>query len=777
MMNTNRYFRWDWPAALLLIAIVFTSAVRLENTNWTSDLSYVGTFGVLGSILGLALGISQFQKRTMNWLVAGYTFVIIPLHLSNIITGEKMALGKLASFVGRLAVSFAYLFGGKAIEDHLFFVTLMSILFWSIGIYTGYRLIRQPAVLPVLLPSIIPILIVQYYDGRNVGRIWGLAVYFFIALILIGRMNLLSSKERWEQRQVMAGSEPEFDLNKNIVIAAAMIIMAAWILPTPQVILPEAARAWRNITQPFENARQRINDALAALHGNSYTEPSELYGDTMGLGHSAATGKDEIFSARAPKNNLPRLYWRVRVYDTYQDGSWKTSSSQNTPFDPDQGSLMRAGIMPSPAGEFTFSWNTSKSALLVTPSIPIWTSRTGSIQIAGSKEKGELDPLNWSVSPSLQTGDQYQVRALLLNPTRKDLRNAGITYPDWVTQRYLQVPTSIKPEITQLAEQITGAEKNAFDKAEAITDYLRQNMVYSETIPAPPTGADPVTWFLFSYKNGFCNYYASSEVLLLRSVGIPARLVVGYAQGKGDGYGKYSVHGQDAHAWPEVYFPDVGWVEFEPTVSQFAIVRPSGDAPILSENDAERIADRKRLEEEKLRNREPDNVEIASQTQKLIFLGLRQDQWLWIIISVTIVAVVGFSTWQLEKRKSFLEKAPRVIRTIYLRYNVKSPAWLDRWVRWSEVTAIERAFHSVNQSLSWLRKPQPDHLTPTERAQYLKSLIPQASSDIDYLTTALEQTLYTSHPAETADAFRAGWRIRIATLRKILLPASMENRS
>jgi hypothetical protein len=74
--------------------------------------------------------------------------------------------------------------------------------------------------------------------------------------------------------------------------------------------------------------------------------------------------------------------------------------------------------------------------------------------------------------------------------------------------------------------------------------------------------------------------------------------------------------------------------------------------------------------------------------------------------------------------------------------------------------------------LSWLRKRQPAHVTPAERAQLLKSFVPDASADIDYLTAALEQTLYTSHPAETADAFRAGWRIRIATLRKILLNRS-----
>ena len=85
------------------------------------------------------------------------------------------------------------------------------------------------------------------------------------------------------------------------------------------------------------------------------------------------------------------------------------------------------------------------------------------------------------------------------------------------------------------------------------------------------------------------------------------------------------------------------------------------------------------------------------------------------------------------------------------------------------MTAVERAFHAINQCLNWLNKPQPDHATPAERAELLKNLVPKAGDDINSLTAALEQSLYTPHPADAADAIRAGWRIRIATLRKIML--------
>ena len=261
-MNTNRYSRWDWPVALLLVAAVFVTAIRLEITNWTLDLIYVGIFAVLGSILGLALGVSQFKRRGLTWLVTGYTLVIVPAQLSGIITSEKTALGQWASLTGRLAVSLAFLINGKAIEDHLFFVTIMSVLFWAIGIYSGYRLIRRPAIFPVLLPSTIPILIIQYYDGYVPEHIWGLGLYFFLALMLVGRINLLNSRERWEEQHVAFGSEPEFDLSKNIAVAAAVIILAAWLLPAPALIVPEAASVWQKFNEPFDKLMETLSKKM-----------------------------------------------------------------------------------------------------------------------------------------------------------------------------------------------------------------------------------------------------------------------------------------------------------------------------------------------------------------------------------------------------------------------------------------------------------------------------------------------------------------------------------
>ena len=756
---------WDWPAAVLLVAALFSAAVRLDTTNWVPDLGYVESLAVLGTILGLALGLSRFQRGGVFWLASLYSLVIIPMHLSRIITGEQTALGQLASLGGRLAVSINLLFGGKAITDYLFFVTLMAILFWSVGIYSGYQLVRGRGILQVLLPSTLPILVIQYYDGLVVDRIWGLGFYFFLALMLVGRINLLNSRERWEAQHIVSGSEPEFDLNKNIAVAAAFIIMAAWLLPAPTLILPEAASAWQKINQPFESARQRLNDILAAVNSTRINySANELYGDLMGLGRTAGTGETEFFTVQAPPNDLPRLYWRMRTYDTYEGGSWKMLRSQNSPFTPDTGDITLTGVPPAPEADFTFSWKAGRSAILVTPFQPVWTSRKGSIQ-SMLDLGGENDPISWNVIPALQTGDQYQVRALLSNPTQRDLRESGTDYPGWVTAHYLQVPGSMAEGYKQLALQLTGSLNNNYDKAEAITKYLRDNITYSETVPNPPLGVEPLNWFLFDLKSGFCDYYASAEVMLLRSLDIPARMAVGFAQGKISRDMTYTVRGQDAHAWPEVYFPGIGWVQFEPTGNQAVLLRPTGESLPPSEHPRNGLSGGSG---ENPRDHQTDGNDANNASSKITFLGLSPDRWLWIIIYTIIIALVSVLGWRIERQQSFALRIPRALLTIYRFYNMKSPSWVDRWVRWSEVSAVERAFHSVNQALQWLQSPQPDHATPAERSLTLKALLPEAADEIDILNAALEKTLFTPYPADPASAARAGWRLRIIAIRKIV---------
>src|SRR5207253_9783080 len=108
---------------------------------------------------------------------------------------------------------------------------------------------------------------------------------------------------------------------------------------------------------------------------------------------------------------------------------------------------------------------------------------------------------------------------------------------------------------------------------------LRDHIAYDQNIDAPTSNVELIDYLLFTSRRGYCNYYASAEVILLRTLGIPARMAGGFNQGKLDpATGVYQVLEENAHAWPEVFFPTYGWVEFEPTASEAPLVRPEAAA-------------------------------------------------------------------------------------------------------------------------------------------------------------------------------------------------------
>jgi transglutaminase-like putative cysteine protease len=167
----------------------------------------------------------------------------------------------------------------------------------------------------------------------------------------------------------------------------------------------------------------------------------------------------------------------------------------------------------------------------------------------------------------------YQTVGVISTASPETLRQGGTDLPRWVTDRYLQLPPAFPETIKERARQASAGQQTPYDIAIAIQNYLR-TLPYSTTdVKAPPPGVDGVEWFIFTQRIGFCNYYASAMITMLRSLGIPARLVTGFAPGEWDDQrGAWVVRAKHYHAWPEVYIAGHGWVEFEPTPSN---VQPS----------------------------------------------------------------------------------------------------------------------------------------------------------------------------------------------------------
>jgi hypothetical protein len=160
-------------------------------------------------------------------------------------------------------------------------------------------------------------------------------------------------------------------------------------------------------------------------------------------------------------------------------------------------------------------------------------------------------------------------------PPSPDLPMPLTYYNPAVLHAYTQLPDKIDPQIALLAENITKHSTSMYDKVTALETYLRENYTYTVDVHRP-ADQEAVSWFLFRSGNkGFCNYFASSMAVMARTLGIPARVVVGYTNGTVDAsHHQRVIRGSDAHAWTQIYFAGYGWVNFEPSRSFATFVRP-----------------------------------------------------------------------------------------------------------------------------------------------------------------------------------------------------------
>ncbi len=157
----------------------------------------------------------------------------------------------------------------------------------------------------------------------------------------------------------------------------------------------------------------------------------------------------------------------------------------------------------------------------------------------------------------------YEADSDISQPSATLLRRAGGFVPPFAAE-YLRVP-ELDSRIPQLAQQIAGSTSNNYDKADAIEKYLKTHYGYTLQLLRSPV-ADPLANFLFERRQGHCEYFASSMAVMLRTLGIPARIVNGFRSSEfNDITGQYVIRARDAHSWVEAYFPGYGWITFDPT--------------------------------------------------------------------------------------------------------------------------------------------------------------------------------------------------------------------
>jgi hypothetical protein len=201
-----------------------------------------------------------------------------------------------------------------------------------------------------------------------------------------------------------------------------------------------------------------------------------------------------------------------------------------------------------------------------------------------------------------------------------------------------------------LAEQLTEDLETPHEKARAIERYLR-GIRYDDQIEGPSIVQDGVDYFLFDAQAGYCDYYASAMVVMLRSVGVPARYVRGYSEGVRE-EGLFHLLESDGHAWPEVYFPGYGWVEFEPTGGEPPLNRPRSQdpdeaGPTSGQDRSGSMLDRERMFDEEMGS---GSLEPLLPPEPLP-LWQRAGLWGWVVLGLLVLASVSVLVYAANRRR------------------------------------------------------------------------------------------------------------------------------
>jgi len=273
-------------------------------------------------------------------------------------------------------------------------------------------------------------------------------------------------------------------------------------------------------------------------------------GSDMQIVGSVSQSPDVRFTVTADRAR----YWRTGSYDRYTGDGWVRSGGESAYDD---------GELQEPPGETEFLLQRVDVETQLRALPAAWRPVEVSTSVADRTRVTDSDGLR--IDGTVEAGESYQVVSAVTDPTTQELIEAGTEYPDGIVEQYTQLPESTPDRVGEQTAQLLADAETPYEKARVVEQWLRTNREYSLDVDRPEGNIADA--FLFEMEAGYCTYYATTMATMLRTQGIPARVAVGYNAGEQVAPDRYAVRGLNSHAWVEVYFPEIGWVPFEPTPS------------------------------------------------------------------------------------------------------------------------------------------------------------------------------------------------------------------
>jgi transglutaminase-like putative cysteine protease len=569
----NSFLPWEEWLTFAITALVFMSVVAsIDSAHWVKDMPSLYPIGFSALVMGYALSHVRRNELLLHpiALLAGASLVL--LQLVAVVPGGSPAI-RIDHIVDRMYVWWSAVTQNGISTDTLPFIVLLFTLTWLGTYVSSWAIFRWRNPWLGLIPGGSALMWnISFIPGQFSPAF---VVFVFGAVLLIMRLHLARKEREWESGGIVY---PEFIslsvLNVTLWVTVGLLLLA-WVLPLAERS-ESANQRWRDLYTPYTRRLEPLARGFISVSAKKPITIHNLKDALAFQGKISLSGKDAV---QIDVKITPEVaaFLRSQSFDQYTADGWKVNVDSDIPLS--AGAPLQtppdAAIDPTTRAQITVHVKVEggNNGTLFSLGQPLQADTDAQAQaVADPSDVSSLKPQG-----HLSNGDEYAVTGSVNVASLDQLRAAGTDYPSWVTDRYLALPDTLPGRVRRKAREVTrGAGASPYDQAAAIESYLR-TFPNDYNIPTTPSGRDTVDYFLFDLQRGYFDYHASAMTVMLRSIGIPARVATGYVvdplRRSGDS-NTFNLTEQDAFAWPEVYFPTIGWVEFSPTPTEPLINRP-----------------------------------------------------------------------------------------------------------------------------------------------------------------------------------------------------------
>lgn len=475
---------------------------------------------------------------------------------------------------------------GGAAQDNLIFAAIAALIFWNVGALTAWLLRRYEQGLVAALPLLWLLGTLLLYSGIERGLMLGGISLAVVLHLLLDQRTLF---KRWQAQGL--DYAPDLAVDRMVVIGGiGLVLFLVGALMPNLYIRPLVVRYYEviePIDQQMEEFRGRLFPDLAGISRQAGGAAGGLPNAFL-LGGGVALGESIVMEVRT-NETAAYEYYDGPFYEEFEPPGHYMRGATLSRYDG------RGWDNPRPVEERTIDANTAWTP--TTPSGRRELVQSVTLHVNAPVLYAAPEPVEAGIEFDAQLradGDlvafQQRARTYTIISAIPEVSEAMLeAAPAWDETNpvpepltmHLELPATISERTLELAAELTNEQPTAYAKAKAIEQFLRQ-YTYDLEVPDPPTDViDIADYFLFELQRGYCDYYATAFIVLARAAGIPARFATGYAVGHWSPVeAVWIVTEGEAHSWPEVYFPDYGWIPFEPTAGRPELARVGPSLPI-----------------------------------------------------------------------------------------------------------------------------------------------------------------------------------------------------